>query len=114
MMPSTIAQNNRRSGLRRPSKGSTKVKCLKGSLGLGPNLGVSVLDLSETGVRMIVKAVLKQGEEIEVTLSGMGQSQPFKAAAEVIWSVPTADGNYCLGARFHKCLSYGDLLQLSR
>jgi len=31
----------------------------------------------------------------------------------VAWSVPAADGTYCLGARFQKRLTYGDFLQLA-
>ena len=106
-------QRNRRIASRQKPKGSTKVTCHKGLLGLGPNLAVSLLDLSETGVRLVVKSALEKGQEIEIGLLGLNHPRPIKLPAVVAWSVPAADGTYCLGARFQKRLTYGDFLQLA-
>ena len=59
---------NSRKSPRRPPRGATKVVCRKGTLGLGPNLGVRLLDVSEGGVRLLVKTELVKGDGVEVVL----------------------------------------------
>jgi hypothetical protein len=104
---------NQRSSPRRAPKGTTRAQCYRSALGLGANLAVAVLDVSETGVRLVLKADLPLGQEIEVDLDRAAQ-RPVKALARIIWSLPTADGNFCVGARFHKPLPYADLSSLAR
>lgn len=111
MSTTQVAAKNRRSAPRRSPKNSTRVLCRKGALGLGANMAVSVLDVSETGIRLLVKAGFKEKQEIEVLLSGAGQTQHATLLANVVWCVPAADGNFCIGARFQKPLPYG-VLQL--
>jgi hypothetical protein len=100
--------SNRRSWRRQKAKSSTKVTCCKGA-GLGRNFAVSVLDISVTGIRLLVSAALEQGQEVEITLQGLGQRRPCKLPATVMWCVSTADGNCCIGARFQRNLPYSDL-----
>jgi hypothetical protein len=107
------ARPDQRRSRRKSPKGSTRVRCYKGPMGLGPNLGVAVLDVSETGVRLVVKADLPPGQEIEVNFDNVA-ARPIKMLAEVIWSMPTTNGNFCVGASFHKPIGYGDLLALAR
>src|SRR5256885_2178544 len=56
--PERTVRKNRRANPRRAPKGSTRVTCRRGSLGLGPNLALSLLDVSETGARLLVKEPL--------------------------------------------------------
>ena len=77
---------NRRNERRCPPKRSVKVTCRKGALGLGPNLALSLLDVSETGVRLIVKEELKARQEVEITLLGIGQQRPLQVMGAVVWS----------------------------
>jgi len=107
------ASKNRRVSIRRMPRGKPRVSCLKGSLGLGRNIGETVLDLSETGVRLVVSTALDDGQEIEVILQGQGQPSRIKVLANVVWCVPAADGRYCIGARFQKYLSYADFGRLT-
>jgi hypothetical protein len=104
---------NQRRSRRQPAKKSVKAACFKGSMGLGANLALSVLDVSETGVRLLVKADLPPGQEVEIDLESPG-SQKVKALARVVWSVPAEDGTFRVGARFDKGLSYAALQALSR
>jgi hypothetical protein len=104
---------NRRISQRRSAKRSVGVTCFKGALGLGANLAVSLLDLSESGVRMIIKTGLDKGQEVEIGLLGPGRSRPIKLLANVAWSVPAADGTFCVGACFQRRLAYADLLHLT-
>jgi hypothetical protein len=113
MSSSTRPQTNRRLSRRQLPKGGTEVTCLKGSLGLGVSLALAVLDLSETGIRLVLKTPLEKKQEIEVSLTKPGSGRPFKVAADVMWSQPTAEG-YRIGARFRRRLSYAELQELCR
>jgi hypothetical protein len=63
-------------------------------------VAVSVLDISADGIRLLVNAPLEKGEKIEVDLEGIGYCLPLKFSAEIIWSVATAYGKWCIGAKF--------------
>jgi hypothetical protein len=113
MTPPQAPRPEHRSSRRKPPKGTTKVRAYRGALGLGANLAVALLDVSETGARLLLKADLPKDAEIEVHLDNIVH-RPVKALANVVWSVATADGKYCVGARFQKLFPYPDLLSLSR
>jgi len=97
--PIAASSDRRRSRRQRP-KASTEVACRPETLIVGANLALTVLDLSADGIRLLVKASLEKGQKIEVDLEGIGYSRPIQLAAEVVWSLPTADGNWCVGAKF--------------
>jgi hypothetical protein len=78
--------HNRRLARRRAPKGGTRVVCRKGTLGLGPDLAVSVLDVSESGIRLLVREALAERQEIEVGLTGPGQARAHRLVATVVWS----------------------------
>ena len=113
-MTETLASTrNRRIHARRPAKRSTKVTCQKGAMGLGANLALALLDVAETGVRMVLRSSLEVGQEVEVTLLGPGQAKPLRQLAEVAWCVETADNRYCMGACFQGRLTFAELQSLS-
>jgi hypothetical protein len=89
------------------------VKATRNALGLGPNIAVSILDLSETGVRLLLKEEMKPNHEFEVVLETAG-NRSVKLVASVIWCVASADGRFCVGAHFTKSISYADMLALSQ
>jgi hypothetical protein len=70
-----------------------------------PDPGASVLDVCEGGIRLLVSAPLQKGQDVEVTLEPPGGRPPVTLRAEVVWSVPTADGRCCVGARLQTPLS---------
>jgi hypothetical protein len=107
-----VGRKERRIVPRRTPKKSSKLACYKGSLGLGTNQAVSLLDVSETGIRLVVKSALEKGQEIILELLGPGHIRPVKVPAIVIWSVATADGTHCIGARFQRRLPYADMQKL--
>ncbi len=104
-----LSNANRRADRRRSAKRSTKAACRRGTLGLGPSLTVAVLDVSQTGCRLLVTVPLEKGQGVEVTLEAMGGYRPVRGLASVVWCVPAADGNHCVGLQFEKALSYLDL-----
>jgi hypothetical protein len=69
--------------------------------------------VSETGVRLVLKELVEKGRSLEVHLEGVWQRQPIKVPAEVIWVVPTADGNFCVGAQLQRRLRHSDLQSLA-
>ena len=112
MSSSTTNTRDRRVNRRRFPRGGIKITCLRGSLGLGKNLAVSLLDISETGIRMVVSSALDARQEVEVTLIGPRQCRPIKVRGDVVWCVPAADGTFCIGARFQKRLRFGDFREV--
>jgi hypothetical protein len=113
MIQQAAPPKNRRRALRRCPKRATRVACFRGDLGLGPNLALELLDVSETGVRVRVRESLENGKPVEIQLTGLAHPRPFKLLARVIWCVPAADGSFCVGARFDKGLRYGDVQLLA-
>ncbi len=111
---STPKLRNRRSSLRAIPRSSVKVECRRGSTGLGANLAASFLDLSEGGLRLIVKVPLKVQDEVEILLAGFGMRQTIKRFANVAWALPLEDGQTCVGLQFQKRLPYQEVAQFSR
>jgi hypothetical protein len=106
---------NRRASRRAPLRGSIRVECRKGSLGLGPDLTAAALDISETGARLILKSSLPLGQEVEVLVHGAGgHGRPLKRAGRIIWAFPTDDGLCCVGVRFDGQVPFADLQNLTR
>jgi PilZ domain len=104
---------NRRRCRRQKPKGSTKILTLKGSLGLGRTVALSILDLSETGVRLIVKENLEKNQEVEVNLESPTCRRPIKTLGNVVWSVAVTDGTHCVGVVFRRPLPYADFSQFT-
>jgi hypothetical protein len=88
------------------------VTCLRGTLGLGRDIGVSLHDYSEEGIRLVVTTLLAPGEEIEAGLSPVFQSRAVTTVGTVIWS-GAADGGYWAGIQLTRRLTYAELGILS-
>ena len=92
--------DRRRSRRQRP-KPSTEIACRADErLLVGADLAVAVLDISADGIRLIVNSPLDVGRKIEVDLEGIGYCRTLNLTAEVVWSLETADGQWCIGAKF--------------
>src|SRR5438132_27977 len=100
----TASLANRRRARRCPVRAHVHVECRKGCLGLGPNLAVVALDISETGARLVVQDTLMAWEEVEVLLSGSGVPRPLKRMGKVAWCLALADGRHAIGVSFDKPL----------
>jgi hypothetical protein len=112
MSQTQLAVANGRRARRQPPRNSTKVSYFKGSMGLGPNQAVEVLDISESGVGLLVKSAFKKGQELEIILESLGHRRPVCIKAEVAWCVEITECKYCLGAKFLRPLNYADLQML--
>src|SRR5438128_891090 len=94
--PST---KNRRSSRRLSAKTNSKVICRKGMLDLGPNVALKLLDVSETGVRLLVRCPVNPGQQVSLELESVSHGRPVKCTGTAIWSVATAEGQCCVGVR---------------
>jgi hypothetical protein len=112
--PETRVAANRRAGRRLPPRARVKVTCRKGSLDLGPNLAVTLLDISQSGARLVVRGELAVRQEVFLTLEGAASGRQARRLAEVVWCVPVADGASCVGLRLQKPLPYADLDHFAR
>ena len=108
-----VKQSNRRKSPRRKARTSVKIECRKGSYGLGPNVASEVLDVSDTGARVIVAQDLDRVPEVEITIIGYGMNKPIKRLAVIRWQVKLEDGRFCVGAEFQKRLDYRDWQNLA-
>jgi hypothetical protein len=108
------ASSNRRRSRRGPLKSVVRVECRKGSLGLGLNLAVKALDLSETGIRVVARDLLPVGAEVEVLLSGGGAAKVTRRLGRVVWSVALEGGNASAGIAFDKPLQYSQVQSFLR
>ena len=113
MNQTTTQVRNRRITLRRRPKRNVKSTCRKGTLDLGPNLAITVLDVSQTGIRLLTKEKLDSNQEVAVTLEGVHHHRPLRHAARVIWCMETADQKFCVGLCFEKRLPYGELIRMT-
>jgi hypothetical protein len=113
MSAHTTPDTNRRSAPRRQPKKASKFLCRRGQLGLGPNIAVGLLDVSESGIRLMVKTPLDADSDVEIGLQPIGAHKPTTVVAKVMWCIPLADGNHCVGARFEKLLPYAFLQEVA-
>jgi PilZ domain-containing protein len=103
---------NRRASPRWQFRGSARVECRRGTLGLGPNLVRLALDISETGIRLLLGSPLVRGEQVEVLIHSSGV-RPLKRFARVAWSA-AADGGWQVGLTFEGPLPYQEVQNLAR
>ena len=111
-VPIATTKPNKRRSRRSASKTSTCLRIYRTAMGLGPNIASSLLDLSETGLRVVLKEAVTVGQEVEVNLERV-TGQTSKSSANVVWVIPATDGTFVVGLRLQKTLEYSDLQVLS-
>jgi len=104
---------NRRLEARHRPKGCTKAACRKGTLDLGKSNALGLLDIAETGVRLVVREPLPKNQEVAVTLEGPCHRRPLRIIGRVVWCMETAEGTYCVGVQLYKRLPYLELTRLA-
>jgi PilZ domain-containing protein len=79
---------------------------------LGDDLALRFVDLSETGIRLLLRTELAAGQEVEVGILAQGQGKPVRRLANVVWCA-AAEGGYVVGLRFQRALGYAEYQQLT-
>jgi hypothetical protein len=109
----TSSSNNRRSFIRRRSRGKVKVTCFKGNSDLGVNLAVNVADISESGVLLLLKISLDKGQAVTLFLEGREHTRPVKVHGKVAWCLPMEQDTFRVGVRLDSYMRYQDVLKIT-
>jgi hypothetical protein len=102
-------KKNRRLFPRRSAIPKVKVTCRTNVLDMGPNVAVAVLDVSETGVRLLVNVPLQVGQEVLLGMEGAAHPRPVMRQGKVVWCVQVTEGGHCAGIRLEKDLKGEDV-----
>lgn len=105
---------NRRSTIRKSPRSSVRVECRRGAYGFGSNIAARLLDISQSGARILLKEMIDLGKEVELGFSAYGLSGRLKVCGNIVWVVPMEDGTCAVGIAFQKRLAYSDVLMISR
>jgi hypothetical protein len=103
----------RRLPRRRPARHGLQAICRAGIMGLGPDLGLEVRDLSEEGLGLFLREPLAVGGDAEVELTAPWLPHPVKRRAEVVWCRPEG-GGFWAGLRLRPRLPFADVMALTR
>jgi len=103
----------RRNSRRRKPWASVRAYLRLGGLDLGPDLALSLLDLSEGGAGLMVKQAVDVGKVVSVGLEGQTRPRPIVQVANVVWCTGAAEGAYAIGVSFQKALAYRDYIDLT-
>jgi len=103
----------RRGMSRKPPRGKVNFECRKGVMGLGPNIGLSLWDISQTGACIVTKPGIAIEDEVEISITTTGLPRPLKMVADVVWVEPLDKDRQSVGVRFHKGIPFSDLAKLT-
>ena len=85
-----------------------------GTLGLGPDLAVGLVDVSEDGICVRVKAPLPVRSEAELLFEKPGSGRPLRLVADVRWCVTDPDGACRVGLQFRHRLLFKQFMDYMR
>jgi hypothetical protein len=92
----------------------TKAECRKGPFAAGPNLLVSLLDVSQREARLVLREKLAPGQEVEILFRAVWMARPLKCLAQVVACAPQEKGRWCVEVRFDRAVPYGDLQRMAK
>jgi NAD(P)H-nitrite reductase large subunit len=114
MQPFKSSQLDRRGSRRLSPKRGIRATCRKGTLDLGPNLVVSVVNISESGIGLVLSELLDPGQDVSLTLDVTTGGKVVKRIGRVIWCEAAEEGTYRLGIRLEKALRGVEMDHLCR
>jgi hypothetical protein len=110
--PDQPQRANRRQSLRRPPTGKATVTCRKGGLDLGDDIVIGVLNVSRTGVRLLVNCELRDQQEVTLSLESPDGPLPVRAPGHVVWCRPEGE-HWEVGIHLQNRLDFRDFLKLT-
>jgi hypothetical protein len=72
-------------------------------------VALALLDLSESGARLVIREALTLGQRVYLVLEGPAGGRPVRRQGTVAWSVPAADGTHCVGVKLLRRLGTEEL-----
>jgi PilZ domain len=107
-------EHNHRLARRRAITRKIGIEYRKGVMGLGPDLAIVLLDVSEDGLGVRLKLAVTPGDEAEIVLTSPGTRKAYKLLGEVRWCRDAGDGTFLAGVQLRRRLAYADLSDLTR
>jgi hypothetical protein len=79
---------------------------------LGHNIALGVLNISQTGVRILVNCDLPVRQEVTLTMESYDRPRPLRILGDVIWCRPDGE-RWEVGIQLQKRLDFRDFLKLT-
>jgi CheY-like chemotaxis protein len=110
--PQQASPRERRAFPRLPATPDVKISCFIGRLDYGSDQAKELLDLSESGLRLLLKGPIDVGQEVFVTLEGDPPMRPMMCAGKVVWTDKAPEAGYSTGVLLDRCLRYKEVSRL--
>jgi PilZ domain len=110
--PAAAPGRERRGGARRPAKPGVRTELRRGCLGLGPDLGHALSDVSVDGLRLRLRGPVRAGEEAEVSL-WPPDGPAIRTRGRIIWCRPAAGWSFLAGMRLRRRLTAEEVTLLA-
>jgi hypothetical protein len=107
-------RQERRLTRRRAARGGARAEVRRGDLGLGPDVAVALVDVSEDGVGIRTKVEVQVDDGVTVGLGRPGGGKLLVAQGIVRWCRPEPDGRFRVGLALRRRLTHADLMDLAR
>ncbi len=99
--------------LRKPARHGAQLEFRRGLSGLGPNLGVELVDVSEDGLCLHVKESVNPGDEVEVAVGRPLGGKLHKRHARVRWCRAAWGAGFLVEVVFAKKLSIVEVAEVA-
>jgi PilZ domain len=111
MPESARSSRERRGGPRHKPRGRIRVSCHADPL--GPNVARALVDLSEVGLRLLIKEPLVLGTHVALTIQRINHMVPVHCTGIVRWSLERDDGSCSVGVELHNRLDKESFARLT-
>ncbi len=101
-----------RVGMRHPPREGAQATCRPGGPITGPDLALSLVNLSDAGARLILAAPLAVGQSVEMELLAPGWKRPVRRSRGDVWGRRLEDETFQAGISFSKTLALIELRDL--
>jgi Tfp pilus assembly protein PilZ len=82
-------------------------------MGLGPNLGLALWDVSQTGACVVTKPGIAVKDDVELVITTTGLPKPMKVIGSVVWVEQLDTDRQSVGVRFQKQIPFAELSKLT-
>jgi hypothetical protein len=101
-----------KSAPRRPAR-HIGIVCRKGLTGLGPNLAVALLDVTEDRLKVRLTGPVKVGDEVETELVPPGSGKPLKLRGDAITCRASGSGTFVAKVLLRHRLTFQELAAIT-
>ncbi len=105
-------QSRRRFARKRPQAGVLFVCRDPEATDSEQNFALSMLEFSQSGIRLIVPRSWPVGHQLRVELKDPSRAISVIRSGRVVWSVPNDDGTYVIGLEWQQLISHDEIARL--